>query len=242
MTRISIDRGDRQSGCTHGFAHARATNGFRWAVYLIPFSSVRKDDVPRCAPNVREGAPDDPDPRKVRRREAGLLGNDDRGKMWSAAAGHTTCAAPSRTLQPDPAMRIVAMSTIVLLCACASSPEPSPEPSSADVALELEVEPEEVAAGDSITLELDNESSESVSYNLCSSGLEREAGGAWEDVQSNRVCTRELRILPPGEEARYTLQLPDELSPGTYRVYTGVHLNDTDRSTQLRSESFLVLP
>lgn len=135
-------------------------------------------------------------------------------------------------------MRMLALSTILLLCACASTPEPAP----GDVALELEVEPEEVAAGDSITLELDNESSESVSYNLCSSGLERESRGAWEDVQSNRVCTRELRILPPGEEARYTLKLSDDLSAGTYRAYTGVHLNEADRSVQLRSESFRVVP
>lgn len=134
-----------------------------------------------------------------------------------------------------PVPTIATVPLIVLLCACASARSGSPD---ADV--DFEVEPDEVAAGDSITLELENDAQESVSYNLCSSGLEMETDGAWQDVPSSRMCTRELRILQPGAEATFRLQLPSDLAPGTYRFYTGVQMRPADSGTQLRSETFRV--
>ena len=133
-------------------------------------------------------------------------------------------------------MRMLALSTILLLCACASTPEPAP----GDVALELEVEPEEVAAGDSITLELDNESSESVSYNLCSSGLEHNQAGAWHPIPSNRMCTMELRTLAPGEETRYPLEMPGGLEAGEYRFLTNLDMMGAAEGGSVRSGTFRV--
>ena len=72
-------------------------------------------------------------------------------------------------------------------------------------------------AGRSLELRLRNDSAQAVGYNLCASSLERKVGQSWQPVASQRICTMELRSLPPGQEARYSLVL-EQLPPGEYRA------------------------
>ena len=133
-------------------------------------------------------------------------------------------------------MRAVISCAIALLFAC--SPSTRSDVSEEDV--RLSVEPAEVAAGDSITLVLNNQSSDRIGYNLCTSELERSTAGRWEIVPSDRVCTMELRTLPPAEEARYPLDLPSGLAAGEYRYSTKVERLGTGDRTDLRSDVFRV--
>ena len=128
------------------------------------------------------------------------------------------------------------MSMIVLFCACTASRQPE----TPITGVELDVDRDEVAAGDSVTIELDNDSPGPVGFNLCSSEMERRDAGEWRQVPSDRVCTRELRILAAGEEAHYRLQIPPGLAPGEYRFHTPVELQDTRVSGSVRSEAFRV--
>lgn len=107
------------------------------------------------------------------------------------------------------------MVTTLLLAACGSSVR---APASDGVT--LSVTPASVEAGDDVTLTLRNATSAEVGYNLCASGLERMEGGSWMQVQSDRVCTMELRSLAAGQEARYELELDDDLPAGEYRFTT----------------------
>lgn len=133
-------------------------------------------------------------------------------------------------------MKIPLIGLVMLLSACAAG-------NSANVdtfGLDFDVEPDDVAPGDSITLELENESGAAVSYNLCSSTLEMESGGAWSALQEDRMCTRELRVLPADDEAHFRLQLPQTLEAGRYRFTTAVHLEEGSRTEQIPSETFEV--
>lgn len=133
-------------------------------------------------------------------------------------------------------MRAVLSCVIALVLAC--SPSPRSDVSDGDV--RLSVEPVEVSAGDSIKLVLDNQSSDRIGYNLCTSALERSRDSDWEAVPSDRVCTMELRTLPPGEQARYPLSLPSGLAAGEYRYTTKVERLETGDRSDLRSDTFRV--
>lgn len=133
-------------------------------------------------------------------------------------------------------MKIPLIGLAIVLAACAAG-------NSANVdqfGLDFDVDPDDVAPGDSITLELENESGAPVSYNLCSSTLEMESGGAWNTVQEDRMCTRELRVLAADEEAHFRLQLPQTLEAGDYRYTTAVQLEEGNRTEQIQSETFEV--
>lgn len=133
-------------------------------------------------------------------------------------------------------MRNLALFALTLLCACAPSLQSGAEASD----VELEVEPDVVVAGDSITLELENDTRGQITYNLCSSSIERQVASGWEAVAASWACTRELRILAAGREAHYRLRVPVELVPGTYRFHTGVGLETTGAGEVVRSEPFQV--
>jgi hypothetical protein len=104
----------------------------------------------------------------------------------------------------------------------------------------LRVEPTELAAGDSITLVLENGSPDRIGYNLCTSDLQRSNDGGWETVPSDRVCTMELRTLPPGERARYPLSLASGLAEGEYRYRTRVERLERGDRSDVPSEVFRV--
>jgi hypothetical protein len=86
----------------------------------------------------------------------------------------------------------------------------------------LRAQPTPATAGGSLTLVLENGSGEQVGYNLCASSLDRRVAEEWQPVPSDRVCTMELRILEPGGEADFTLDLPTDLPTGEYRATTDV--------------------
>jgi hypothetical protein len=88
--------------------------------------------------------------------------------------------------------------------------------------LRLTVEPRVAAPGATVTLVLHNGTAHEAGYNLCSSGLGQLRSDGWHGVPDNRVCTRELRIVMPGSQARYQTRLPTSLAPGEYRFRTGV--------------------
>lgn len=111
-------------------------------------------------------------------------------------------------------MRFLVVTALLALTGCTQALQNGAGPVS------LMVEPQALAPGDSLTLILRNDSQTEIGYNLCSSGLEQNADGGWRTVPSDRVCTMELRMLAPGEVARYPLELELGLTPGEYRYVT----------------------
>lgn len=97
-----------------------------------------------------------------------------------------------------------------------------------------------VAAGDTVTITLENGSRDSIGYNLCTSGLERRSGGGWSAVPNDRMCTMELRTLAPEARATYPLDIPSDLAPGEYRVVTGVERLAARERLEVTSEPFTV--
>lgn len=104
----------------------------------------------------------------------------------------------------------------------------------------LRVEPATVSAGDPVALVLFNGSSDAIGYNLCVSEMELLSEEGWRTVPSDRVCTMELRTLPPGEEARFETSLPSGLGSGEYRYGTRVENLATGDRDRVRSDAFRV--
>jgi hypothetical protein len=134
-------------------------------------------------------------------------------------------------------MRLLWVLLITFMVSACASTLPMP----AMARLSLDVQPLSLSPGGSLELVLSNGSSAAAGYNLCSSGLERRVGEGWEPVPSERACTMELRILEPGCQARYTLQLPRSIAPGEYRYMTRVE--DVEKGTHeiVRSVLFRVM-
>lgn len=101
-----------------------------------------------------------------------------------------------------------------LVCVtCATSPRGS-TPIEARTTTELYF-PDEVAQ-----VELTNHSGRELGYNLCASmELDRRVGAEWVPLarDADRVCTMELRRVPPGESRVGEVQVPGDLQPGVHR-------------------------
>jgi hypothetical protein len=121
----------------------------------------------------------------------------------------------------------------VLLTACAS-----PGPEGAESGLQLTVSPASPEAGETVTLTLNNQTAWPVSYNLCTSSLERDVAGEWQPVPEDRICTMELRLLAPDEAAETEIELLSPLEPGSYR-YT-VSVEDRGSMEPVSSEPFRI--
>jgi hypothetical protein len=130
-------------------------------------------------------------------------------------------------------MKSLAGFAVLLVVGCATQSAVTP-------AIELRVEPAAVQSGDSITLVLRNNSDATVGYNLCASALERRNMDAWQAVPSDHVCTMELRSLPAGQETRYNMVLPANLSAGEYRFVTGVEIMPVGERNGVASQAFRV--
>ena len=131
----------------------------------------------------------------------------------------------------------IAILAIALAAACTSTQsQASPD----DDGVSLAHSPAAPSPGESVTLVLRNESDAAIGYNLCTSGLFRQSGAEWEQVPEDRICTLELRILPPGEQADFTLQLPLGLESGTYRYQTSIDGPGTGESGQVSAPPFAV--
>lgn len=137
------------------------------------------------------------------------------------------------TAAPRGYMRVSILAAIVMtIAACQAT---GTQGGGEAVALELSRVP--TAPGEEVTLELINGSSTAVGYNLCTSTLVRQVDGTWSPVPSDRVCTMELRSLQPGENDRFTLALPVDLGPGTYRFTTRIEVEGGDME-EVASPSF----
>lgn len=134
-------------------------------------------------------------------------------------------------------MRTAIVLITVLFAACA----PSVQNGGAGSDISLDVVPEEARAGATVELVLANETSGSIGYNLCTSSLERRTSGGWAGVQTDRVCTMELRTLAAGETARYPYDLPTDLPEGEFRFLTTVELMDEGGRQTVWSEPFVVM-
>lgn len=88
-----------------------------------------------------------------------------------------------------------------------------------------------VSQGRSLELLLRNGSAQPIGYNLCASSLERRSGDGWQPVASQRLCTMEVRSLPPGGEARYQLPMVD-VPPGEYRATTRIDVTPAEVTTE----------
>jgi hypothetical protein len=97
--------------------------------------------------------------------------------------------------------------------------------------------PDSVAQGGTLNLTLANRSGQPVGYNLCTSAIETAAGAP---VQTDRVCTMELRTVEPGRSATYAYELPDDIEPGSYRLMTNIHFMDSGTQTAVRTGTFEV--
>lgn len=106
--------------------------------------------------------------------------------------------------------------------------------------VELRAEPTTLQAGDTATIVLRNNSNSTIGYNLCPSALERKDGEAWQQIPSDRMCTMELRMLEPGQEARYPYVLPTDLAAGEYRFVTGVNRMPAGDAIGVATEPFRI--
>lgn len=114
--------------------------------------------------------------------------------------------------------------SIALLLAAACTPPAATVPATEPVTapgtsgLRLTAQP----GGDRVTLTLTNGTSSPVGYNLCSSALERRSGGTWTLVETDEICTMELRTLQPGASATFNKRWPSNAGSGEFRYVTRV--------------------
>lgn len=112
-----------------------------------------------------------------------------------------------------------------------------------DSEVALEVDADRFEAGADVALALTNHSDETVGYNLCVHSLETRSDGEWtrvEGVEQNQVCTMQLHLLEPGEEAGYQTVLPSALPEGEYRYRVAVHFMDREEHRDQVSATFEV--
>ena len=133
-------------------------------------------------------------------------------------------------------MRIPVSIAALVLLACSSSMQSGD--TAADIT--LTAAPATLAAGDSVTLTLENDTLEQIGFNLCSSSLERQTADSWDAVQTDIVCTMELRTLDAGARADYRTALPAALAPGRYRYTTSVEAMQTGSRHAVSSTEFTV--
>lgn len=109
------------------------------------------------------------------------------------------------------------------------------------VHIRLRTDREAYAPGSSVTVELINDSDQHVFYNLCFGyvDLERKVGDRWRAVRQRlhpaaTPATADTPMgchavglgLPPGARAADMLRLPADLPVGTYRLLSGVTIDD----------------
>lgn len=115
-----------------------------------------------------------------------------------------------------------------------SNGEARPEPSDE---ISLEAAPQQVNAGATVQLTLVNGTEQSLGYNLCTSTLQTGGGS---EIQTDRVCTMELRMLEPGETTTYPYDLPGVLEDGSYRFTTSVQRMGSGNRSMVTSNSIEV--
>ena len=124
---------------------------------------------------------------------------------------------------------------LALLPACQTTPAPeAPAPG-------FSTDRGRYAPGEEVQLHLENRTDQTIGYNLCFSGLQRQAGQGWEPVHDpETVCTAIQHGLEPGERASYARTLKTDLPGGTYRFITEIEHRGTGRQELLATEAFTV--
>lgn len=122
-------------------------------------------------------------------------------------------------------MRTLLLTALTLLVGCASG-----QWGTAVDGIRLQAQVDPADAGN-VVLTLENGSTQAISYNLCTSALERNTNGSWTAVPEDRVCTMELRSLTPGNTATFTATLPPGAQAGEYRYSTNVERDAGGRVT-----------
>ncbi len=108
--------------------------------------------------------------------------------------------------------------SLSLAVGCSASREPT-APSS-DQAIRLEVLGSVHSRGNSVPLDLVNDSTIAAGTNGCATGLERLEKGAWVRLSTYKIgCYAVYVTVQPGERKRVIAPLPSDLTPGTYRSY-----------------------
>lgn len=121
-----------------------------------------------------------------------------------------------------------AISLAFLIAACGYPAQNAPAPAPPGE-VTLTAAPPQTSAGSTMVLSLANGSAQQIGYNLCTSALQTASGAA---VQTDRVCTMELRTLAPGATATLDHELPPTLPDGSYRFSTDVERAESgDRMT-----------
>lgn len=124
--------------------------------------------------------------------------------------------------------RIALAACIVLLplAACTSDVLPAPSEPVAETAIALTTDRSSYTPGDQVRVELVNIGEVDVVTNLCFAFLYLEfmTEGTWRPSAAflgpneNTVCTTLGHLIRPGGQDEGTLHLPDDLTPGKYRV------------------------
>ena len=107
-----------------------------------------------------------------------------------------------------------------------------PEPANA---VSFTAAPARASPGATMTLTLTNNAGSPVGYNLCTSTIEPTSG---QPVQSDRVCTMEIRTLDPDKSATYSYDLPKTIALGTYRFSTRIEMMQSGTMQIAKSNSF----
>ncbi len=136
-------------------------------------------------------------------------------------------------------MRRIAFLLTVFLVACAPVPVSSTPPPADAHASVVTLTAERIDAA-RVRLILQNGSNGAVGYNLCTSGLQKRNGPAWEQVGTGDICTMELRSLPPGQDATFEKRLPEDLPAGEYRYSTSVEIPMGNAQVRVATSAFAV--
>ncbi|MBN8471511.1 hypothetical protein JYJ95_33815 [Corallococcus exiguus] len=104
--------------------------------------------------------------------------------------------------------------------------------------------------GDTVQLELRNEGTREVGYNLCTVRVESRHGSAWSQIPhlgENEACPLMQHTLKGGARAQGSLTLPAELPAGEYRIAHDVdtlrtHTDGRTVQEQVLSNPFLIEP
>lgn len=136
-------------------------------------------------------------------------------------------------------MRFVALFLVLSIASCAPVAT-SPQSGSSDARVDLVTLSTERVASDRVRLILQNGYNGPVGYNLCASGLERRSGTSWEPVQTDEVCTMDIKTLPGGQDATFEKRLPASLASGEYRYVTSVEIPFPGQMARIASPGFRV--
>jgi hypothetical protein len=115
--------------------------------------------------------------------------------------------------------RFVAAAGFCLVAGCGGPVDPDA------VAVRLVAE-EAVVTENAVTLRLVNASNGTVSYNLCSSSLQRHTASAWVSAERGRTCFSIAYGLSPRSQTTERRALQADLPAGRYRIATEVEWSE----------------